>query len=87
MQPNLEDAGRIALRAASAGNLEGLRAALAAREKALAALCAAEPSESVRARMVIAQEIGDAIAVEIRSLKRRLVGESTRLGQLRSYRM
>jgi hypothetical protein len=87
MQPNLEDAGRIALRAASAGNLDELRAALAAREKALADLCAAEPAESVHARMIIAQEIGDAIAVEIRSLKRRLVTESTRLGQLRTYRM
>jgi hypothetical protein len=83
----LEDSGRIALRAASAGDLDELRSALATREKALADLGATKPSEGVRARLIIAQEIGDAIAIELRSLKRRLVAENTRLDQFKSYRM
>ncbi len=82
----LEDAGRIALRAASAGNLDELRSALAAREKALADLAIAEPSEAVHARLAVAQEIGDAIAIELRSLKRRLAAENTRLEQFKTYR-
>jgi hypothetical protein len=81
----LEDAGRIALRAASAGNLDELRAALAVRERAFADLTTATPSEAVRARLAIAQEIGDAIAIELRSLKRRLAAENTRLDQFKAY--
>jgi hypothetical protein len=83
----LEDSGRIALRAASAGNLDELRSALATREKALADLTTGESSEGVRERLAIAEEIGDAIAIELRSLKRRLAAENTRLDQMKSYRM
>ncbi len=85
MNSILEDSGRIALRAASSGNLDELRDALASREKALAELRASPPDETVRARLLVAQEIGDAITTQLRSLKRRLAEENTRLEQLRSY--
>ena len=83
----LEDSGRIALRAAGAGSLDELRSALGVRKKALADLTTGESSESVRGRLAIAQEIGDAIAIELRSLKRRLAAENTRLDQFKSYPM
>jgi hypothetical protein len=81
----LEEAGRSAVRAAGAGNLDELRQALEARAVAISALDDAQPSFDVYARLATAYEIGDAIRGEIRSLKLRIAADTARLSQVRTY--
>jgi hypothetical protein len=81
----LEQAGRSAVRAAGAGNLDELRQALEARAAAISELDDPQPSFDGYARLATAYEIGDAIRGEIRSLKLRIAADSARLGQIRTY--
>jgi hypothetical protein len=80
----LEHAGRLALRAAAASDLEGLRNALEARAQAAAELRAAPPSADVRAQLSAAVELGEAIRHEIRALKLRVGVESARLTRIQN---
>ena len=80
----LEQAGRLALRAAAASDLEALRTALEARAKATAGLKAAPPSADVHARLSAAVELGEAIRHEIRALKLRIGVESARLTRIQN---
>jgi hypothetical protein len=78
----LERAGRLALRAAAASDLEGLRTALEARGQAAAALKTAPPSADVGAQFSAAVDLGEAIRHEIRALKLRVGVESARLTRI-----
>ena len=83
----LEQVGRLALSAAAANDLEGLRGALEARAEAVAEIqneVRVAPSESVRERLSAALELGEAIAKEIRALKVRTGVEGARLARIQS---
>ncbi len=81
---SLEQAGRVALLAAAAGDLEGLHEALEARAEAAAELKAAQPSEEVHARLAAAVDLGEAIRHEIRAMKLRIGVESARLTRIQN---
>jgi hypothetical protein len=83
----LEQAGRLAISDAAAGDLEGLRRALEARAGAVAEIqteAQQAPSEDVRERLSAALDQGEAMAREIRALKLRMGAESARVARIQN---
>jgi hypothetical protein len=71
-------------RAASAGDLDALEAALAARSAAIAELQNSSPSPALAVRLETELKAGDAALETLQSLKLQLGLETVRMAQLRS---
>jgi hypothetical protein len=81
----IEHSGLAALRAADVGDLDSLRAAIDARETALAELKTLPPSTDSFQRLATALEVGDAIRGAVRAFKLRVASENSRLSQIQTY--
>ncbi|MGH9558437.1 MAG: hypothetical protein ACRD30_04290 [Bryobacteraceae bacterium] len=72
------------MRIEHAGEIEGLRTAIEARDAAITDLTSAPASEELAERIAAEIEAGDHIGAALRALKLRLVLESARLSRVKS---